>query len=101
MREAEWDDEQRGLVTALLNYEAQLCHGCGGFLPETTHEDAEGTYAADPPWRCHKCTTLNKQKAEYRKEYEDDKAGRFDALVLWSAHKRKRGGAHGGQVGQG
>jgi hypothetical protein len=92
VREPEWNDDQRLLLVALMDYEAQICHGCGGFLPETTHDDAEGSYEADPPWRCHRCTTLNKHKAEYRKEFKDDETGRFDALVVWSAHTRKRGG---------
>ena len=85
-----------------MGFEAQSCHGCGGYLPDTTHEDADGAYVADEPYRCHRCTALNRKKAEWRKEFEDDKHGRFEALVLWPARKRnKGGGAGGGQVGEG
>lgn len=83
------------MVLALFDYEAQTCHGCGGFLPETTDESAESAYEADPPWRCHRCTALNKHKAEWRKDLKDDETGKFEALVLWPAHLRKGGATHG------
>lgn len=87
-RESEWDDEQRGLVLALLDFESQTCHGCGGFLPETTDEKA--SYTAEAPYRCYRCTALNRQKAEYHKDFKDDETGKFDALAVWPVTERRR-----------
>lgn len=75
VRESEWDDEERGTVLALLDYEASTCVGCGGYLPETTDEDAK--FDASPPVRCHRCTALQVKQ----KEYADQRTP--GALVMW------------------
>jgi hypothetical protein len=62
-------------VLALLDYEASLCHGCGGYLPETTDPDSK--YVAGPPGRCHRCTVLHRKQDEY-KDQKDPKG-----LVHW------------------
>lgn len=54
----EWDDTERGWMTALAEYEADICPGCGGLLSETTHPDSDGAYVIEPAARCHKCTVL-------------------------------------------
>lgn len=63
-REPEWDEEQQGLILALLLVRGMTCDGCGGHLPDTTAEDAD--YVADLPYRCHKCTAIAQKADEYR-----------------------------------
>lgn len=43
-REAEWDDSDRGIIYALLDYQADLCPGCGQPMSQYLHKDGE----ADP-----------------------------------------------------
>ncbi|GAB3376208.1 hypothetical protein [Amycolatopsis echigonensis] len=74
------------MVLAYLEYEALVCAGCGGYLPETTHADHEGGYVAGAPHRCHRCTAIEKQ----REDYED--APHRSALVVWPAELRRRNG---------
>ncbi|WP_093573037.1 hypothetical protein [Amycolatopsis rubida] len=85
-RTPEWTDTDRSLVLAYLDYERLVCRGCGGYLPETTSPDNEGSYHAEPPHRCHRCTAIEKQ----RKDYED--APQPSALVVWPADLRRRNG---------
>lgn len=87
-REAEWDGEQRGLVLALLSFEGQSCHGCGGFLPETTDPDNDGRYKAGYPGRCYRCSAIKAQQ----KAYEDQKP---ESLVLWPVELKRKGGSGG------
>ncbi len=88
-REVEWDDEQRALVLAMLQVQAETCHGCGGWLPETTADEAEGKYVADPPIRCHRCKAVNAQRDSY---YEEPDIYHPDSYVMWPARdKRKEG----------
>lgn len=42
-------------MLALAEQEALSCHGCGGWLPETTLLENDGRYKADFV-RCHSCT---------------------------------------------
>lgn len=65
---------------ALLDYEAQLCSGCGGYLPDTTEEDA--SYVADIPARCHRCDAVQSMQAEYS---EQKNAG---ALAVWPVRRK-------------
>jgi hypothetical protein len=82
-REAEWNQPQRDLVLGLLEYEAQVCHGCGGWLPETTAKENEGRYQVEPPGRCHRCAAIHvKQEG-----YEDQKPR---SLVLWLAELKAK-----------
>jgi len=82
-RESEWDEQQRGFVLALLAYEAQVCHGCGGWLPETTDGDNDGRYHVDIPGRCYRCTAIHKKQDEYEKQNPR-------ALVLWPAELKPK-----------
>lgn len=77
-REAEWDDDSRAHVLALLEAEAQTCR-CGGWLPETTDPENEGRYRARPPVRCHRCDALH----TFMQSYEHD-----PARVIWPVEKR-------------
>jgi hypothetical protein len=79
-REAEWNQEQRDLV---LEYEAQVCHGCGGWLPETTAKENEGRYLVDVPGRCYRCTAIHTKQ----EGYEDQKPR---SLVLWPAELKPK-----------
>jgi hypothetical protein len=65
--EREWDDEQRGLVFALQDYEAELCPGCRQPLEETTAAENEYRYTPGPAIRCHRCTATEQAS----KAYED------------------------------
>ncbi|OQO89933.1 hypothetical protein B1813_19020 [Saccharomonospora piscinae] len=54
-------------MLALLEYEGQVCSGCGGWLPETAAPEAEGRYVAHPPHRCHRCDAVQRKQREYHK----------------------------------
>jgi hypothetical protein len=69
-------------VLALIDYEAQQCSGCGGFLPETADPDA--SYEAKPPGQCYRCKALKKQQKEYA-----DQPG-ADSLRIWPVVPIKR-----------
>lgn len=79
-REPEWDEKERAKILAYLDYEAQVCTGCGGYLPETTDEQAK--YTAEPPFRCYRCDAIQSQQEAYK---DNPNPG---ALVLWPAEKR-------------
>lgn len=82
-REAEWDQEQRDLVLGLLEYEAQVCHGCGGWIPETTNGENDGRYVVDPPGRCFRCKAIHAKQEDYEKQNPR-------SLVIWLARLRKK-----------
>jgi hypothetical protein len=82
-RESEWNQEQRDLVLGLIEYEAQTCHGCGGWLPETTSAENEGRYRVDPPGRCHRCKAIHSKQDEYEEQNPR-------SLVLWNAELRRK-----------
>lgn len=82
-REAEWNEEQRGFVLAYLTYEAQVCHGCGGWLPETTNGDNDGRYQVGTPGRCYRCTAIHKKQEGYEKQSPRE-------LVLWPAELKRK-----------
>lgn len=79
-REPEWDEKERAKILAYLDYESQVCTGCGGYLPETTAKENEGRYHAGIPGRCHRCDALQAQQDSYGK---DETVKRPGALVLW------------------
>jgi hypothetical protein len=74
-RTPEWDEESRAEVIAWLDYEAQQCPGCGGYLPDTTAPDA--VYSAGLPHRCKRCDAIRARQEEYTESI------RPDALVVW------------------
>lgn len=82
-REVEWDDDERAKVLALLDYEAQTCPGCGGFLPETTDPQMQFRYEADNPSRCHRCDALHAKQEAYKDQT------RSSALVIWPVEPRE------------
>lgn len=79
-RESEWDDEERGNVLALLEYERQLCSGCGGYLPETTDKNA--SYTAGLPVRCYRCDVIQSKQDEYKDQPNPG------ALVIWPVEQK-------------
>lgn len=79
-REPEWDGQQRELMLAYLRYKDLVCHGCGGWLPETTQRDEE-EYDVDSPWRCGQCTALMKARERYAKDRDHVEATRWQATV--------------------
>lgn len=81
-REVEWDDAERGWAVALLEYEADICQGCGGRLSETTDPASEGHWHVPLPTRCHRCTSL----AAAQEPYRETKHG---GALLWSAERRR------------
>lgn len=72
-------------MLALLDYEDQVCPGCGGWLPETTDPEAEGQYVADPPSRCHRCHAIQGRQEEYR---SDETVSRPGALPIWPVRRK-------------
>lgn len=79
-REVEWDAEEQAKVTALLEFEAQLCPHCSGYLPETT--DPDKSWVADPPMRCFRCDTLVQKQEDYKEQR------RPEALVVWNVREK-------------
>ncbi len=63
--EAEWDDEQRAAVYALLAYEDSLCPGCKRSWAEATDPDNDGRYVPGRPIRCHSCTARSQMQGLY------------------------------------
>lgn len=63
-----WTDRDTAYARALAWYEAQLCGGCGGFLPETTRPAREVQYAATLVAECGKCVAR-----QIRAEAESEK----------------------------
>lgn len=59
-------------------YQELTCSGCGGYLPETTEQDADGGYQVDLPIRCHRCTAISVAAKPYEKS-EHGHALRFPA----------------------
>lgn len=82
-REAEWTDEERANVLALIDYEGQCCPGCGGYLPETTSAEHEGQYTTEPPMRCHACTAIHIKQHAFREQNQSA------ALVQWPVRLRQ------------
>lgn len=80
-----WDDDDRAWVLALLEWESSRCPGCGGWLHETTDPATEGTWLADDPVRCFRCTALHGKQDNYK-----DHPYR-SAQVLWPVTRRTRG----------
>lgn len=80
VRESEWDEKERAKIAAFFEYEALVCSGCGGYLPETTAAENEGHYHAGAPSRCHRCDALQRQQEDYA---GDDTVRRVGALALW------------------
>lgn len=78
-REVEWDDEERARVLALLDYEAQQCSGCGGYLPDTT--DPDGKWVAGLPSRCFRCDAVQRKQQDYRESQNPA------ALTVWPVHR--------------
>lgn len=83
-KEAEWDDDERAWVLALLELEADTCPGCGGQMSVTTEAGAEGHYHVPAPTRCHQCTALSQAQDAY---HSNPNAKHTQAL-LWSAERR-------------
>jgi hypothetical protein len=51
------------------------CHGCGGYLPETTAPDA--SYVASPPGHCYRCKAIKAKQKEYASQPNSE------SYVLW------------------
>ena len=81
-QESEWDDEQRGWMLALAEFEKQQCGGCGGWLPDTTDVLRSDGYVADHPLRCHRCEALTIM----RKKVQGNPNA--EAFTVWPVHER-------------
>lgn len=49
-----WTDEDRAYALAWLDYERDLCKGCGQSLTKSTHKDNQFGYGGEIV-RCHSC----------------------------------------------
>lgn len=67
-REPEWSDDDRAVVLAYLEYEGQICSGCGGWLAETTSPENAGKYVASAPYRCHRCDAIERKQEQYKEQ---------------------------------
>ncbi len=52
-----------------------MCHGCGGYLPDTT--DPEGRWVASEPYRCLRCDAAQTKQSRYTESRNPS------ALVVW------------------
>lgn len=58
-REPEWDDEQRGWMLALDEFDrVSKCPVCGGLKRDCQSIDADGAFEVPPPTRCHRMTAI-------------------------------------------
>ena len=64
--EPEWSPEDRALMLALAEHEANICPNCGQPLDEAMDPDNEGRYRLSLPTRDHACTAL----AQFSKAYQ-------------------------------
>jgi len=87
--ESAWTQEDRELILALADYEADSCPACGGHLPETTAAENEERYAAHIRALCHRCVAIDILHNSDRVQ----KAPHPRALLL-GAKLRTQEGAH-------
>ena len=80
--EPEWDEQERGYMTALAAYEDTLCPVCGGPPEECQTVEAEREWKGVPPTRCHKVTAIYRYQ-----DAEGDKLPHPRALT-WNAEKQ-------------
>lgn len=52
-----WTDRDTAMARALAAYEAQVCAGCGGFLPETTRHASEVKFETELVAECLRCVS--------------------------------------------
>lgn len=62
--EAVWTAEDRAWAIALLEYEADLCSGCGQPRTESMAAEHEFGYRAQA-WRCHGCAAVAKESERF------------------------------------
>lgn len=75
-----WTDEDRAWAIALLEYEADLCSGCGQPRSETT-EAANETKYTTTALRCHGCAAVARE-SEHRSGPLDDRKGLLIGVKL-------------------
>jgi len=69
-REAEWSQEDRDQLEALVLFESLTCKGCGGWLPHTTSKDFAGVVEHG---RCFGCQSLAINERTAEAEHKDEK----------------------------
>jgi hypothetical protein len=79
-REAEWDEQERGLRLAYLAYQGQLCPS-GHYLPESSDIANEFAYQGRSR-RCHACTAMAVKADELR-------SNQHPQALLFGATKRQ------------
>jgi len=85
-REAEWDDDERALMLALVLYEDQLCPS-GHWLPESAAAENEYGYRGRSS-RCHACATVAREAQKFMADPNP-----ASLLVGAQLKVKKRGGA--------
>lgn len=73
-RESEWDDEDRGLLYALEDYEADLCPGCGHPLSQSLHREG----VPDPVYQAAYAVCLGCVAKERAQKAADDHDQKLD-----------------------
>lgn len=84
--ESEWDAEDRAIVLALLDYEADLCGGCGQPLSESLHVEGR----PDPVYENFTVTCMGckaKERGEKVQEKQDDVVEKSGGVVFRAARK--------------
>jgi len=92
--ESAWDEEQRGWMIALAEWEADRCPVCGGDPADCQSPDADRNnprstwiYRAGLPVECHRGTARRIAVDRHAKDAPDDRRA-----LLFPVEKRPRGG---------
>jgi len=78
--EPEWDEQERGYMTALSAFEDSLCPVCGGPPEECQTPEAERRWTGTPPTRCHRTDAV--LRFQEKGTYERARA------LTWHAEER-------------
>lgn len=69
-REAEWSQDDRDQVEALVMFESLTCKGCGGWLPDTTDPNFA---AVVEHAKCYGCQSLAINQRDTEAKHKDEK----------------------------
>lgn len=85
--ESPWDEQQRGWMLALDEYEATRCPLCGGDPDECSGDGSYGRWKAAGPRRCQKTHEVRVAQAARAKKVPDGVDDHPEAL-LWRVVER-------------
>jgi hypothetical protein len=85
-REPEWDDEDRAIIYAILDYRADLCPGCGQPMSDYLHKDGEPDPKVSPSYTvCVACVA--KERGFMIQDRKDQMVEKSGGVVYRSARR--------------